>query len=523
MFIKEYFSIKQAKGEIYLKFKNLTPVNGFDSENLNNARQNNYAWSMGELGNFIYVGTGRNILLNIIKAIEPQTEIPDLIKPDPVDNLPEIWRYQKYGRLPWERVYKADPSLGITGLRFMVNHIPFGGSPCLYTASFGGQVKILKTTNGVNWFVMPGQLQGSSSRAMISHKGKLYVATVDEANQNAVPLLYSSQDPEFYPWEFLTDSSKPGFDPERNPQGGISNMAVFNSKIYVATSGPKGAQVWRTNEEEPHMNDWTLIASNGFGDPLNQYTLSIGTFGDFLYVGATKPLPLAWFIPLGCDVIRIDKYDNWEVVVGGNPFLTDDGNQSIHRPTWNGPGFSNPFNVYAWQIQEYEGQLLISTFDDSSNMEVILTTLLANEEALYNLIGYEVTKILIDIYKAVVKLLRAVHYPIGFDLYISSDGKHFRPVFLNGINNPNNYGGRILFVDKQNTLFLGTANPFQGCEVYKVKDLDYNECSYHEEHYRNLWKARDILHQNYSLIEQHVPAIMQLMSKNKYKMFINVI
>ena len=36
-------------------FKNLTPTNGFDYNNLNNARQNNYAWSMSELGDYIYV------------------------------------------------------------------------------------------------------------------------------------------------------------------------------------------------------------------------------------------------------------------------------------------------------------------------------------------------------------------------------------------------------------------------------------------------------------------------------------
>ena len=88
-------------------FEEITQTNGFDSNNLNNARQNNYAWSMSELGNYIYVGTGRNILLNIIKSIEPNTQIPILIKRDPADNLAEIWRYKKDGTLPWERVYKA--------------------------------------------------------------------------------------------------------------------------------------------------------------------------------------------------------------------------------------------------------------------------------------------------------------------------------------------------------------------------------------------------------------------------------
>ena len=120
---------------------NITPVNGFDLSNLNNARQNNYAWSMSELGEYIYVGTGRNILVNIIKSIEPRAQIPALIKPDPIDNRAEIWRYKKDGSLPWERVYKAPEDSGIIGFRFMIKVRPFGGSPCIFAATFGKKYK----------------------------------------------------------------------------------------------------------------------------------------------------------------------------------------------------------------------------------------------------------------------------------------------------------------------------------------------------------------------------------------------
>ncbi len=501
-------------------FNNLTPVNGFDSNNLNNARQNNYAWSMAELDNFIYVGTGRNILVNIIKAIEPRTVIPDIIRPDPVDNQAEIWRYEKNGILEWERVYKAPFGSGMTGFRYMIKHYPFGGSPSLYAASFGASVKILKSPNGVNWFVMPGNLVGTSSRAMITHRGKLYVATVDEANSSTTPYLYSSVDPEFYPWELVINPNAPGYDPAKNPSGAISNMAVFNNRIYVATSSPNGAAVWRTNGREPEMNDWTLIVDNGFGDPANKYTLSIGVFKNYLYVSGTKQLPLAWLLPMGCDVIRIDRHDNWSLIVGGNPLLPLlSPSPKKHRSLSGlGSGFDNPFNVYAWQIQEYEGRLLISTFDDSSNMEVILTTLLANKEALYELIGSTVTNILIEIYKSVVEILRLIRYPIGFDLYVSDDGVHFKSVFLNGLNNPDNYGGRILFVDEREDLYLGTANPFQGCEVFVAHGLDgCARKSCYEEHYRNLWKARDILVDQYSVIEEYAPVIMKFMAGVGYK------
>jgi hypothetical protein len=506
------------------EFINLTPTNGFDKNNLNNARQNNYAWSMSDLGDYIYVGTGRNILVNIIRSIEPRTQLPALINPGTIDNLAEIWRYRKDGRLHWERVYKAPQDSGISGFRFMIKHKPFGGSPSLYAAGLGPRVQILKSTNGVNWFILPDTvLQGTSSRAMVVLEGKLYLATINEANPSPFPLLYRSVDPEFYPWEPVIDPNAVGFDPAKNPRGSISNMAVFNNRLYVATSNSDGAQVWRTNGPEPKLNDWTLIVGQGFGDPANVYTLAMGVFKDHLYVSGTKQLPLSWFIPRGCDVIRIDKHDNWQLVVGGNPLIPLGPPEADARRSLSGlgSGFNNPFNVYAWQIQEYQGKLLISTFDDSSNMEVILATLLANRAALEGLIGPIVTGLLIEIYKAVVRILRGIKYPMGFDMYLSEDGVHFKYVVVKGLRNPNNYGGRILYVDTFNDLYIGTANPFEGCEVWKACEIDegcQQVCD--EKHYESLWDVRNELIEKYNELSKHMTEVLKVMPKDYYHRFI---
>ncbi|WP_139904736.1 hypothetical protein [Clostridium thermarum] len=499
-------------------FRDFAPTNGFDSEDLTNARQNNYAWSMSDLGDYIYVGTGRNILYNIIRAIQPQAQIPDLIDPGIVDNLAEIWRRKKSAYLPWEKVYKAPVDSGITGFRYMIRHNPLGGRTALYAAAFAPRVQILKSTNGINWFILPDTvLQGTSSRAMVVHNGKLYVATLDEANPSPTPLLYSSEDPEFYPWQLVTDYSSPDYDPARNPVGFITNMAVFNNRLYVATSTDQGAQVWRTNGTEPRLNDWTLIADRGFGNPANVYTLAMGVFRNYLYVSATKELPLSWAIPQGCDIIRIDKSDRWDLVVGGNPliaFLNPDA-ENQRSLSGLGSGFNNPFNVYAWQIQEYQDKLLISTFDDSSNMEVILTTLLANRAELNNIIGETTTNLLIGIYRAVILILRAIRYPFGFDLYVSDDGIHFDTIFLNGLCNPNNYGARILYVDTYNDLYLGTANPFQGCEVWRtdcIGDCPTRPCR--GNHYASLWRAKQIITDYYKLLSDNLPVIQQFLPKD---------
>ena len=359
-------------------FKNTTPTNGFDSNNFNNCRQNNYAWSIAQLGEYIYIGTGRNIVYNIINNISPDSITPLSTTPTVANNSPEIWRYKQNDSISWEKVYTVPKYLQVSGIRFIVSHKPFNGNKYLYASSYGGNLKIFKSTNGVNWFPISDiVLKGTSSRAMISHKGKLYIATIDEMNPTNTPSLYSSVDPEIYPWEDVIDSSNPLYDKSKNPNGSISEMIVFNDKIYVSTNNPNGVQVWRTNDSTPKLNDWTLIVDNGFGDAANQYTLSMGIYKNYLYVSGTKSLPLSWLSPIGCDIIRISTNDNWQLVVGSRPIIPSTPSKGVRTNSLSklNSGFNNPFNVYAWQIKEYHGKLLVSTFDASTNMELILETL----------------------------------------------------------------------------------------------------------------------------------------------------
>lgn len=502
--------------------KKLNSTDGFDFKNLDNARQNNYAWSIAELDEYIYVGTGRNIPVTFLQSINSNIKLPTILKPANQDNLAEIWRYKKDGSLPWERVYKACPNSGITGFRFMLKGNPADSAECLYAATLGRQVKVLKSYNGVDWFIMPyNRLKGTSSRYMITIKGKLYLAVADELNNNEIPLLYRSKDPEFYPWENITDIKNPNFNPAKNPQGTISNMAIFNNRLYVSTTLKAGVQVWRSNKEVPEMNDWTLIVDNGFGDAANQVSLSIGVFKDYLYVSGIKPLPISWAVPYGFDLIRIDKNDNWQLVVGGSPLIPVSTSRGTRRKSISGynSGFNNPFNVYAWQIQEYNDSLLISTFDDSSNMEVILNTLLANKQYLYSRIGKYKTEDLITRYRNIVRLLAVSHYPIGFDLYKSRDGVRFTPIFKNGLRDMNNYGGRILFVQSDNKLIIGTSNPFEGCQVWQSTE-SFN-CPYEEyknsnninrKIYSNQYKINKCLYENFKVIKTYLPDLIKLLS-----------
>lgn len=461
-----------------LNFEKLNKIGGFDKKNLKNAKQNNYAWSMADFGDYIYVGTGRNIPEYAANLIQINIELPLLIRTTETDNNGEIWRYKKDGTGKWEKVFRADDADNIMGFRFMTVHASKNSAPALYAASTSPDntgVFIFKTTDGSNWDKVGGVLKGNSSRAMASFNGKLYVATLDSSPDNKQKfLLYESEDPEFYDFKLSVDFNNPGFLAEKNPTTPIANMDVFNNKLYVCTGGEEGFEVWRTNDDSVKMNEWTLVGDKGFGDAMNQTSIGIGVYKDHLYIAAIKKFPLIILLPLGAEIIRIDKNDSWELIVGGEPIEKTEpvtGERGKALSGYSG-GFSNPFNVYIWQLTQYRGNLIASTFDNGSNIEALRDIVLLNKEMITNIIGEDLYKLVIKLYDTVLYLFDKFNYPRGFAMYSSVDGIHFTPITVNGLGNGNNYGARMLIVDSENNLYVGTANPYDGCDVYRSKRYD---------------------------------------------------
>ena len=478
-------------------FKKLNKTNGFDYEDLKNAKQNNYAWCMTEYNGYIYVGTARNIPWNTISLIGANAQAPLLISNDSKDNSGEIWRYRKDGSLPWKRVYKAASDSGINGFRFMIAHASENSSPALYAASFSftGNIVILKSTDGSNWTDVTGGITGGSSRSMVSFNGLLYISVIDDSMEigGDTPLLYYSKDPEFYDFQLVFDPEDSALIPEKNPMGGIDNIIVFNDKLYVCISTDEGMEVWRSNSSIPKLNDWTLVADKGFGDSLNKNAMAVTVYDDYLYISATKNIPLVFLIPFGADLIRIDKKDKWEVIVGGMPIIPSVPTTGIRNVSRSGylSGFSNPFNVYIWQLKEYYGCLLATTFDHGTNMETLRNVALLNKDLIISRVGGNIYNLILKLYDAVLYLFDKFYYPKGFDFYVSFDGVHFKALDLSGLGNPNNYGGRMLMVDDYE-LYVGTANPFDGCEVlrtnerafdYMLRDKLRNRCNNGIENY----------------------------------------
>lgn len=57
----------------------------------------------------------------------------------------------------------------------------------------------------------------------------------------------------------------------------------------------------------------------------------------------------------------------------------------------------------------------------------------------------------------------------GFDIFVTEDGENWDKIVGNGLNDPYNYGART-FTICNDELYVGTANPYYGAQLWKVTD-----------------------------------------------------
>lgn len=466
------------------KFKKITPVNGFDASDPDNAMQNNYAWSMTELGDYIYVGTARNIPYSIF-ANEVLGDIPppEALTPQNPVMAGEIWRYPTEGSGSWERVYRTPENIVNLGFRFMITYT----TPCGETAIYGGiltlspNLLMVKSTDGINWQLLEYQIPGFSTRYMAVHRGKLYMGALPLMGQAGIQ-LFSSFDPVRDGWELVDIDG----DPDKNPQGNVDLLLSYNNRLYVGTGRHTGFELWRTLSEEPEKDNWKLVVDKGAGDARNEHPWSLAIFNDYIYIGtaieaAVLSLNPDQYIvpPKGFDVVRVDKNDNWELVVGGKPVVPTQpvtGTRGLPLSGYSS-GFGNFTNAYCWQIQAQGDELYLGTFSWSILIpyfipllpEILDQNLLGFYRSYQNsLQDYDLSLLSPDNFldKFSEILLKLGRRTLGFDLWKTKDGIHWIPVSLNGLGNPHNYGVRMLYLAQNGNLFLGTANPFDGLEVW---------------------------------------------------------
>ena len=427
-------------------------VNGFEVED-NADDWNDYPWSMAYFepdgkadGGHIYVGTGNGIDQLVMDRF-------GLLDGESPLRPPEIRRYRPdQGAKSWERVFDyrevdEGPEFGATGFRCMQAYRnQSDGVNYLYASTFGSAPSVLRSATGEpgSWEQFWSSGSNGSIRWLTIHNGLLYIAISNDLVEEPTPGQIWASDGETV-WPVMQG----GFGNPLNRA--IMTMVSFNGWLYAATANAvEGFELWRL-EGPDKQADPILVADAGITDSRNEAASTLCVFNDRLYLGT---MIFAGRRFRGCDLIRFDQQDNWEVIVGPSPLS---GFQS---------GFNNRFNAYLWWLEEHDGWLYAGTWDSAAVLQVAIDMGGTVDIDLAQLID-----MIREFSNAGTKRDPAIVGTLtqgGGDLWKSHTGTHWFPVFTNGLGDTYNYGVRTM-VSVEDELFLGFANPFDGLEVWRAQ------------------------------------------------------
>ena len=510
---------------------------------------NSYAWGVTEFNGDVYVSTNRHHAWGILQGlgvILPLGDIDiDFIAPEgPSSEIwgdqiwaeemrGEIWRYRKGEG--WTKVYQAKLILGELPIAENPTLPPAPDPPIygyypeaygyrtlgtyngyIYATGIGPWVpnmplaSILRSPSGDpgTWEDVSGVIATATNpRGLVEFMGKLFISASlpgTAPTGAGLGVVYCSSDPKVKGWQIV---SEPGFG---NPDNvGLPYLAVFNGCLYASTNNYNtGFEVWKTDGSKNGDGKyiWTPVVQDGYGDTYNQAAIAMQAFGDYLYVGSGVGLGMVLkdnqaVGTRALDIIRVDKNDNAELIVGAYfPQDPPPGWPEFRAPLSGLPaGFGNPFNVYAWHMGVKGDWLVVGTFDMGGMLlRAISKLLLENPEAVIQLLqGMDpdvlslipIPTTIIEKFDlgnpeqvaALMKLMQLIDDKFGgADLWKTKDGITWEPVTMSGFGNSRNYGIRrvvpVTIGKVEERLFVGTANPSTGdpqggCEVLATKPI----------------------------------------------------
>ncbi|MBK5143371.1 hypothetical protein I2494_06505 [Budviciaceae bacterium BWR-B9] len=466
-----------------MNFEKITEISGFDKVDPDNARQNNYAWSMTGFGDYVYVGTGRNVPYNGYGNFG--LIAPEAYTPENPTMAAEIWRYPKYGskHREWERVFRAPIEWNMMGFRSMEVFTDNKGETALYCGCYArgnGPSYMLKSTDGRNWKHLPAGIEpGYSTRSVKAHKGKLYTSALHQYTTELESFLYVTENPE-KGWTRVNTSAI---------TGEIFNMISFNGSLYLATMPVGGFELWRC--EDPESGKWKCIVDKGAGDALNECPLSLEVFDNHLYIGvgiscslySTDPVN-RWIVSKGFDLVRVSTADRWEIIIGQEPIAPTQPTTGTRNLGQYPSGLGNMANGYCWELRSFGGRLYLGTWDTGTVYKTFLSDLILHPSAekysklVTFLRGFfkSINNNIVEDDYHMTRWFKAwfrtfLEYPksLGFDFASSKDGKTFEMISIDGFGNKENMGIRRMYTPDDQTLYIGTASASQGCEVWTMK------------------------------------------------------
>jgi len=273
--------------------------------------------------------------------------------------------------------------------------------------------------------------------------------------------------------------------------GGMWDFLSYNGWLYASFADPvNGFSLYKSDGTplsgdlwawvpivaSPDVNDGEIYPS-GLGNKQNT-ALTMTVFDGYAYAGTFSNWErLIYYIMTGHgggsilrtwtppQVYRFDGGDNWEMIVGdyrstdiaASPYFTDPPLSGWRAGFYDFPLVSddNYSTVrYVWRMVVHDDMLFLGTMD----MMTVLEILAENT-------SMDLQEFVDDLHTA------NPNNPAGFDLYVTEDGVNIQAITRNGGfggGDRYNYGARTL-VSTGEGLFLGTANPFNGCQVWKIQ------------------------------------------------------
>ncbi len=470
---------------------------GFDGD-----RNNSWAQSMAWWQKHLYVGTSRAMTclddfsvwiifaskfgVDFTNRYFPYPPLdPDLSCAPDGSDLPiraEIWRWTPPApghEGTWTRVYQSPLAIDNPGqngtapstVHWQGKKLPYevafrgmapftepDGTEALYAFGVNSgfiwnpvpNTRILRTTDGTTFTPLPqtpGTLLGdlnqripgtSSFRSPVSYNGKLFVLAGAIQGQGT---LIASADPAKSDKWFIA-----------SPKGMLFyDMAVFNGYLYLGgfagtLLNPTYTVVKTKAEGPPPYTFIPVVPSGAYLTPNpSQSVVSMHEYFGRLYVGT------AGFT----EVIRINRDDTWDLVVG--PPRAVPGSTEIKYPISGlDNGWGDTLNDHAWQMDDFDGNLYIGTFNASTGVRCI---------------------------EGVDPDGDALQYNMGANLYRTHDGWYQTAVTTNGfsamtvptidcVNLSKQHGGIFDYGIRSmaNTpygFFLGTTNDYFGLAIFR--------------------------------------------------------
>jgi hypothetical protein len=476
-------------------------------------RHNSYAWCMDVFNtggvDYLYVGSNRDLATTVLRLAglsDAQIELGfnGDIPTGNSDLRPRIYRQRLDGNGPFEQVY-VSPPLGSGGLPIDIGYrgmaMHQGDLYVVTLGNPGAYSRVLRFSSSGGSPDEVFRLRTSSLRAIGTYEGQLLIGTEGgaiyaAASPPAQPPLFSLLAPDStVGWTEVADQEDLGANGPT--QVGVWEFESFQGDLYVSLGeafqpmvAGQGFRLYRGENlgiGEPGANAsgwrWTPVIDagaaypRGLGDS-NNASASLETFGDHLYIGTF--MDVINQLDTGtvfenftqCQIYRMDVNGTVEMVIGdtNTNFPTRIGNYRAGfyetSPAQDQlPPPENQTNLglapYLWWMESTGDKLFVSTFD----VRVFLQYLTPASLTALGVAPADQATIL--------ELLATVDQlntnPAGFDLFVTQDGANFEPITQNGFNDAFNYGGRTILSTSEGVM-VGTANPFYGCQVYRLNE-----------------------------------------------------